>query len=143
MVSKTERFWHNNSRCPRNGSKKETKHMVQKMLKMKNKKGFTLIELIVVIAILGILALIAIPRLGGFTTNAQAAADKASANVVLRAWQAYEAAHDGNDPPDATALSNLVDSNDIAIDATVFGAITTTENGDYTETLTFNGVTAP
>lgn len=38
---------------------------------MKNKKGFTLIELIVVIAILGILAAIAIPRFAGFTDKAK------------------------------------------------------------------------
>ena len=42
------------------------------MLKrMKNKKGFTLIELIVVIAILAILAAIAIPRFAGFTDKAK------------------------------------------------------------------------
>jgi len=42
--------------------------------KMKNRKGFTLIELIVVIVIIGILAAILIPRLTGFTDKAEASA---------------------------------------------------------------------
>lgn len=115
--------------------------MIQKMLKMKSKKGFTLIELIVVIAILGILALIAIPRLGGFTTNAQAAANKASANVVLRAWQAFEATHGGDDP-DVGELNALVDSNEITITA-ITQITKVTETDGYLESLTFNGATAP
>lgn len=50
--------------------------------KVKNKKGFTLIELIVVIAILGILAMIAIPKIGGFQDSAKLKADVASAKTV-------------------------------------------------------------
>lgn len=38
--------------------------------KIKNRKGFTLIELVVVIAIIGILAIIAIPRFAGTRENA-------------------------------------------------------------------------
>lgn len=41
------------------------------MKKLKNRKGFTIIELVVVIAILGILALIAIPSFGGIREKAK------------------------------------------------------------------------
>lgn len=44
---------------------------MKKDLRIKKKKGFTLIELIVVIAILGILAAVLIPRFSGFTDRAR------------------------------------------------------------------------
>ena len=49
---------------------------------LKNKKGFTLIELIVVIAILGILAMIAIPRFAGFQEAAKHKADVATGKSI-------------------------------------------------------------
>lgn len=55
------------------------------MKRLKNKKGFTLIELIVVISILGILTLIAIPRLTGFQEKAKLSADKATYDTMNRA----------------------------------------------------------
>lgn len=63
---------------------------------LKNKKGFTLIELIVVIAILGILAAIIIPKLGGFQDRAKKAADEATAKTLADAVAMYNA-----DNPDA------------------------------------------
>ncbi|SDK52490.1 type II secretion system protein [Natronincola ferrireducens] len=60
--------------------------MIQMFTKrMKNRKGFTLIELIVVIAILGILALIAVPRLMGFTERAKESADAGNARTLYNA----------------------------------------------------------
>ncbi|QZY56986.1 type II secretion system protein [Crassaminicella profunda] len=53
--------------------------------RMKNKKGFTLIELIVVIAILGILAGIVVPKFGGFTEKAKVEADKTACKTIQTA----------------------------------------------------------
>lgn len=44
---------------------------MNKLLKLKNKRGFTLIELIVVIAVIAILAAILLPQFTGFSENAK------------------------------------------------------------------------
>lgn len=61
---------------------------------MKNKKGFTLIELIVVIAILGVLALFLVPSFMGYARDAKVQVMKANIktgqNALLTAYASYD-----------------------------------------------------
>ena len=59
--------------------------MLNKLLK--NKKGFTLIELIVVIAILGILAAVLVPAIGNYVARANESNCASEASAALQAAQ--------------------------------------------------------
>lgn len=59
--------------------------------KIKNKKGFTLIELIVVIAVIAILAAVLIPRFAGFTEDANSSGAISNARNVLVCLESLEA----------------------------------------------------
>lgn len=57
--------------------------------KLRNRAGFTMVELIVVIAILAILAAIAIPNYTAYTDQAKQAADRQTASVAVNAMAMY------------------------------------------------------
>ncbi|MCR5122362.1 MAG: type II secretion system GspH family protein [Ruminococcus sp.] len=52
------------------------------MLKKKNHKGFTLIEMVIVISIIGVLAAIIIPSILNYVHKAERAADKVTARLI-------------------------------------------------------------
>ena len=62
--------------------------MLKKMQALKNKKGFTLIEVIVVLIIVAVLAAVAVPSMIGFVEDARGKAFAAEARVGLVAAQA-------------------------------------------------------
>ena len=62
--------------------------MFEKIRKMKNKKGFTLVELIVVLVILAMLAALLIPALTGYIDKAREQSLISEGAMVLTAAQA-------------------------------------------------------
>jgi type IV pilus assembly protein PilA len=70
--------------------------------KVKNRKGFTLVELLVVLAVLAIISAIAIPRFAGVQDSAKEKADKETINTIQRALELCVASELGINLPDAT-----------------------------------------
>ncbi len=63
--------------------------MLLKLNKMKNQKGFTLIELMIVIAIIGILAAIAIPQFSAYRKRSYNSAAQSDLKNMTTAQEAY------------------------------------------------------
>lgn len=78
---------------------------------LRNRKGFTLIELIVVIVIIGILAAIVIPRLTGFQETAKIKSDIATGKTIATAAATMEARGDDQSEwvGDVVAGKDIVD----------------------------------
>lgn len=74
------------------------------MIKLTNKKGFTLIELMIVIAIIGLLAAIAIPNFISYRNKAYCSRAETDAQSVLAAMSSYFADPSRNALPTSADL---------------------------------------
>ncbi len=79
--------------------------MIQKLIKKRNQKGFTLVELLIVIAIIGILAAIAIPQFNQYRNRAHMAATRSDAKNAYTAVQAWISDNVGTAIPGDTSTS--------------------------------------
>ena len=97
--------------------------MMNKMRKMKNKKGFTLMEMLIVVAIIAILIAIAIPTFASSLNKARIATDEANirsgyASVMVRVL----------DPDNALAAANTTVTYTLNKDGSVSTADETKDN---------------
>jgi len=106
--------------------------MLIKLNKMKDQKGFTLIELMIVIAIIGILAAIAIPQFGAYRRRGYNSSVKADLKNLATAQEAYF-----TDEYTYTAtvgnLQNATYGNFVTSDGVVL-SVTTANTTDFTAT---------
>lgn len=109
---------------------------------LKNRKGFTLIELIVVIAIIAILAAVLIPRFVGFSDSAREKSALSDARNILLALEALDAEGKFPDASDdstvVTEVNKYLGKQILNTDAKISG-LNNTNGINFTFVKTING----
>jgi type IV pilus assembly protein PilA len=100
------------------------------MIKLNNKKGFTLIELMIVIAIIGILAAIAIPNFIAYRNKAYCSKAENDAQTVVAALSSYFADPVHNTMP---TTADLKTKESLTLNRPNSAAITVSGNGAIVE----------
>ena len=125
------------------------------MKSKRNQKAFTLVELVMVIVIIGLLAAVVIPQFGDMRTEAQGAAENATASAVIsgiklarmtnltKGTDAYPATIDSAANGNASDMNQLftnvidngvTDKNWKKVNATTYQFVPTTRNYKYDKT---------
>lgn len=88
-------------------------------LKLKNNKGFTLVELIVVIAILAILALILVPTISNYVNNANESKNQTNAKMLYSEMIMMSLDDENSNAEIQAALDALVGEDKVTISASL------------------------
>jgi len=75
---------------------------------VRNRKGFTLVEMMIVVVVIGILAAMALPNLSHFSDHAKVASTKSNAHTLQLALEDYSIRNNGNYSFDPDVLTPLL-----------------------------------
>lgn len=95
---------------------------LQKINKLKDEKGFTIVELLIVIVVIGILAAITIVAFNGVQQRARDTTAKSDASSILKVAEAYNARETSTGYP--TAANQFTKATTPDLDATLPNGVT-------------------
>ena len=104
---------------------------------MRNKKGFTLVEILIVVVILGILAAIVIPQFTDASTQSKTSSCQSSLQSLRSQIQLYKIQHNDNPPALATFEAQMTSYSD-ASGATNATKTAVYQYGPYIQMVPFN-----